>query len=63
MSRCGPLWRRPSVKAIQQRDIGMIHHGVLTATPDREKLSTKKNFFWLIGNCHRVLTETRAFDV
>ena len=44
MSRCGPLWRRPSVKAIQQRDIGMIHHGVLTATPDREKLSTKKNF-------------------
>lgn len=44
MSRCGPLWRRPSVKAIQQRDIGMIHHGVLTASPDREKLSTKKNF-------------------
>jgi hypothetical protein len=52
MSRCGPLWRRPSVKAIQQRDIGMLHPDLVTATPDKQKLSTKNEFWNFLETSH-----------
>ena len=49
MSRCGPLWRRPSVKAIQQRDIEMIHSEFVTATPNKKIFQIKIHLVKITG--------------